>query len=105
MNKNQLKSLKANRLMCDRVFNLKPNHSIIHQLQPDVKIQLEDLEYIVTSLRPIVTTMDQDELITFPSKISNIVRLRQKRVTPVKPPKIIVFYHPGSCLVTKEELN
>lgn len=81
--------------MFDRVFNLKPNSENIHQLSESNALQLNNIEYIAESLRPIVLTMDQDELKSFPSKILNYVRLRMKRITPVKPPKIIVFSHPA----------
>lgn len=81
--------------MFDRVFNIKPDHRELANLDPTTTLQLKNIEYIVESLRPIVLTMDPQELKAFPSKISNYVRLRSKPFTPVKPPKIIVFYHPA----------
>lgn len=46
-------------------------------------------------MSPIVTVLDEDELKAFPSKISNIIKLRVKGLTPAKPPRVLIFHHPG----------
>lgn len=91
----QLKALKKAKIMFDRVFNLKPNPENMPQLLDNKALQLNNIEYIVDSLRPIVLTMDEIELAAFPSKIMNCVKLRMKSITPAKQPKIILFSHPA----------
>ena len=87
--------MKVNKVLCDRVFNIKPARHCLAGLSDRERIRLNNIEYNVDSMRPIVTTMDNDELAAFPSKISNIILLRTKGITPMKPPRILVFYHPG----------
>lgn len=82
-------------MLCDRVFNIKPSRNALAGLSDRERIKLNNIEYNVESMRPIVTTMDKDELKAFPSKISNIVLMRAKGITPMKPPRVLVFYHPG----------
>lgn len=92
--KTQLKALRQHKVLCDRVFNLIPTKHEIAQLSDRDRIKYNNIEYCVDSMRPIVTTMNKDELAAFPSKISNVVLLRTKGITPVKPPRVLVFYHP-----------
>lgn len=93
--KNQLKALKVGKILCDRVFHIKPDFENLGNLDESTKLKLNNIEYISQSLRPILVTMDQTQLGAFPSKISNLVKIRAKGMTPARFPKILIFYHPA----------
>lgn len=86
--------MKEHRIMCDRVFYLKPTDEHVSNLSEKDRIIFNNIDYNVNSMTPIVTTMTPNELEAFPSKISNIVLLRTKGITPAKPPRVLVFHHP-----------
>lgn len=64
-------------------------------------IECDNLEHIATSLKDVTTVVTESDFAEFPMKISNIIKLKQKRVTPKRPPRIIIYHHPARSSMSK----
>ena len=82
---------------------MKPDESTVQAMNEDARLRAQETEYVAKSLECVTMTITEKSLAEFPSQIHNVIRFKQKRITPKVSPRIIIYYHPGKIVLCSED--